>query len=101
MRRSISRTESRYSVTRLRSLELRPRSKVDTRSSTESRMLRFLLISASRAAESVLSLDPKSRSNTARGLFSIGSGVVGVRHEHVLLYAQLYPILQTPINSFD
>ena len=30
---------------------------------------------------SVLSLAPNSRSNTARGLFSIGSGVVGVRQE--------------------
>ena len=37
---------------------------------------------ASRAAASVLSLAPNSRSNTARGLFSIGSGVVGVRQRN-------------------
>ena len=51
---------------------------------TESRMLRSFWMRASRAAGSVLSLAPNSRSNTARGSFSIGSGVVGVRQEIVL-----------------
>ena len=37
----------------------------------------------------VLSLVPNSRSNTTRGLFSAISGNVGVRHDSVLLYAQL------------
>ncbi len=32
---------------------------------------------------------PNSRSNTTRGLFSVGSGVVGVRQESVFMYAQL------------
>ena len=34
---------------------------------------------------SVLSPSPKRRSNTARGLISIGLGVVGVRQETVLV----------------
>ena len=34
---------------------------------------------------SVLSLSPNSRSNTARGLFSIGTGVVGLLQQSVLL----------------
>ena len=38
---------------------------------------------ASRAARSVLPLSPNSFSNTARGLYSIGSGCVGLRHESV------------------
>jgi hypothetical protein len=33
----------------------------------------------------VLLAVPNSRSNTARGSFSIGSGVVGVRHAIVLV----------------
>ena len=48
-------------------------------------MLRSRRIRASRAAGSVLPLVPNSRSNTARGSFSIGSGVVGVRHAMVLV----------------
>ena len=36
-------------------------------------------------AGSVLPLVPNSRSNTARGSFSIGSGVVGVRQAMVLV----------------
>ncbi len=36
---------------------------------------------ASRAARSVLPLSPNSFSNTARGLYSIGSGCVALRHE--------------------
>ena len=52
-------------------------------------MLRFCASRARRVAGSVLSLAPNIRSNTARGLFSIGSGVVGVRHAIVFAYAQL------------
>ncbi len=32
---------------------------------------------------------PNSRSKTTRGLFSIGSGMVGVRHTNVFMYTQL------------
>ena len=56
-----------------------------TRPETESRMLRFLRRRAARAAGSVVSASPNSRSKTARGLFSTGSGAVGVRHESVLM----------------
>jgi hypothetical protein len=42
-----------------------------------------------RAARVVSSLSPNRRSNTARGWFSIGSGVVGFRHDSVFAYAQL------------
>ena len=38
---------------------------------------------ASRTARSVLPLSPNSFSNTARGLYSIGSGCVGLRHDSV------------------
>ena len=44
----------------------------------------------------MLSVAPNSRSNTARGLFSVIKGSVGVSHESVLLYAQLYPTSQDP-----
>ena len=40
---------------------------------------------ASRAAGSVLLPSPNSRSNSVRGLFSIGSGVDSLRHEIVLV----------------
>ena len=46
-------------------------------------MLRFSAMRARRTAGSVEPLSPNNRSNTARGLFSIGSGAVGVRHEMV------------------
>ena len=45
-------------------------------------MLRFSFMRAARSAGSVLS--PTSRSKTARGRFSIGSGVVGVLQTMVL-----------------
>ena len=51
---------------------------------TPSRMLRCSRIRASREARSVLSLSPNKRSNNARGLRSMGSGVVGLRQESVL-----------------
>jgi len=50
---------------------------------TESRMLLCCCNLASRAFRSVLSLSPKSFSNTARGFHSIGNGCVGLRHEMV------------------
>ena len=52
---------------------------------TKSRMLRSWRRRASRAFTSVLSVAPNRRSNTARGLFSIGSGVVGVRQAIVFV----------------
>ena len=59
-------------------------------------MLRFSRMRALRTAGSVEPLSPNSRSNTARGLFSIGSGMVGVRHEIVWVYAQLRPEVHCP-----
>ncbi len=56
---------------------------------------------ATRAVRSVLPLVPKSRSNTARGSFSIGRGVVGVRHAIVFVYAQLAPPSHAPSIAFD
>ena len=41
-----------------------------------------------RAAASVLSPSPNSRSNTIRGLISAGSGEVGPRHD-IDMYAQV------------
>ncbi len=48
-----------------------------------SRMLRSLRNCARRSA--VEPPSPKSRSKTTRGLFSIGSGVVGSRHAMVFM----------------
>ena len=56
---------------------------------------------AARATGSVLPLVPKSRSNTARGSRSTGSGVVGLRHEMVFVYAQLDPPSHVPSIAFD
>src|SRR5215469_5929948 len=39
---------------------------------------------------------PNSRSKTARGLVSMGNGVLGVLHEIVFIYAQLNPGEQPP-----
>ena len=50
---------------------------------TASRMLRSSARRARHTAGSVLWLAPNRRSNTTRGSFSIGSGVVGLRHESV------------------
>ena len=36
------------------------------------------------------------RSKTARGRISGGLGVFSVRHDRLLLYAQLYPLSQLP-----
>ena len=47
-------------------------------------MLRSSRMRASRASWLVSSVSPNSRSKTARGWFSIGSGVVGLRHDRVL-----------------
>jgi hypothetical protein len=43
----------------------------------------------------VLSLDPNSRSNTTRGLFSAISGSVGVSHDSVRC-TRSYPTSQAP-----
>jgi hypothetical protein len=52
---------------------------------TKSRILRSRRMRAIRAPASVVPVVPNRRSNTARGSFSIGSGVVGVRHAIVLV----------------
>ena len=56
-------------------------------------MLRCAARRARRAAGSVLSLSPKSRSKTARGLCSIGSGVDPLAQAIVYENAQLKPPL--------
>ena len=56
---------------------------------------------ASRATRSVLPLVPNSRSNTARGSFSIGRGVVSELQAIVLVYAQLAPPSHEPSIAFD
>ena len=62
----------------------RPRCRSATLSPTASRML---LLRSSRARRSCgdAASPPNMRSNTTRGLISIGSGCVGVRHEIVLM----------------
>ena len=55
---------------------------------------------AMRTRGSVLSLAPNRRSNTTRGSFSDISGSVGVSHDSVLLYAQLYPVSHDPTRLF-
>ena len=87
MRRSTSRTLSRYSATRSRSDAPSCRRRSDTSPVTQSRMLRSRRRSTSRSA--AVPPSPNRRSNTTRGLFSIGSGVVGVRQEIVYRYWQL------------
>ena len=81
----MSRSASRYSSSLLRSLPPMTSSRSLSASFTLSRMLRSRRMRASRASRSVLPLVPNSISNTARGSFSVGSGVVGVRQEIVLV----------------
>ena len=52
---------------------------------TESSRLLSCRMRALRAFGSVLPLSPNSRSNTTRGLFSVGSGVFALRHEMVFV----------------
>ena len=54
------------------------------------------MIRASRASRVVP--PPNSRSNTSRGLISIGSGVVSFFQLSVFMYAQLKPGEQSPIR---
>src|SRR5207244_13078318 len=70
-------------------------------SPTRLRILRSRRSRESRVAASVLPLVPNRRSNTARGSFSIGRGVVGVRHAIVFVYAQLAPPSQEPTIALD
>ncbi len=75
----MSRTASRYSSSLARSLRLtRPLQARDLVGHRIKNAAIRLASRASRTAGSVLPPSPKSRSKTARGLFSIGSGVVGV-----------------------
>jgi hypothetical protein len=101
MRRSTSRTESTYSESRARSVGPSVFSRLLTSDPTRSRMLRSRCSRACRACFSVLPLVPNSRSKTARGSRSVGSGVVGVRQAMVLVYAQLEPPSQVPSMAFD
>src|SRR5437773_6494911 len=70
---------SAYSVTLSRSRGPRPALNRASSLVTASRKLRSSRMRARRTRGSVAPLSPNSRSNTARGLFSIGRGVVGVR----------------------
>ena len=74
MRRSMSRTASRYSVNLPASLGPRPRRTSPILSTTESSRLRLLFRRTARTAGSVLPPSPNIRSKTTRGLCSIGSG---------------------------
>jgi hypothetical protein len=42
---------------------------------------------------------PNNRSKTTRGLFSVGSGVVGVLHDKVFKYTQLYALSHMPAST--
>jgi hypothetical protein len=42
---------------------------------------------------------PNNRSKTTRGLFSVGSGVVGVLHDSVFKYTQLYALSHMPAST--
>ena len=90
MRRSISRTDSRYSSSFRRSDGARPASRLATLPMTASRMLRCRSARARAAPELVLPTSPNNRSKTRRGFVSRGIGVVRLAHE-LLRYAQLKP----------
>ena len=85
MRRSMSRTPSRYSSTLRLSAGPISRLRSATFPVTESRIERSRAMRARRTAGSVLPLSPNIRSNTTRGLFSIGSGVVRLRQQMVFV----------------
>ena len=59
-------------------------------------LLRSRVRRAREAASTFRSSAPNIRSNTTRGLVSGGIGSVGVRHEMLLVYAQLKPLSQLP-----
>ena len=42
---------------------------------------------------------PNKRSNTTRGLFSLGIGVVGELHDSVFKYTQLYALSHMPAST--
>ena len=83
MRRSTSRTWSRYSARRVASLPPRSRFRSLTSSVSESRMLLSRCIR--RLRWSTVPGRPNRRSNTTRGLISIGTGVVADDHEMVFM----------------
>src|SRR5947207_8932124 len=80
---------SRYSPTRVRSRVPRVLRRSVASAEIESRMLFCWRLRVARLA--AVPACPNSRSNTSRGLISIGSGFVGELHEIVLRYAQLKP----------
>src|SRR5712691_7160633 len=92
----MSRTESRYSEILDRSFGPSPLSRSLVVSLNESKMLLFRRRVARCSFASVLPTSPNKRSNTRRGLFSIGIGDVGVRQHNVFTYAQLQPFSQAP-----
>ena len=79
MRRSISRTLSRYSPSRARSRAPTLRCSSRASSATESRMLRFSCMRWRRSA--CVPARPNIRSNATRGLVSIGCGGVSDAQE--------------------
>ena len=76
MRCSTPRTASRYSDSFVRSLCGSAALQVRDLLATESSTLRCWRSRVSRTSGSVLVLSPNRRSNTTRGLFCVGSGVL-------------------------
>jgi hypothetical protein len=95
MRRSISRTLSRYSVNRTLSRAPSCSFRSFALSRTASRMLLFFCSRARRSSGVARSL-PNIRSKTTRGLISIGSGCVGEAQLIVLMYEQRKSPAQLP-----
>src|SRR5262245_64044121 len=85
---------SKYSFTRVRSREPSERRRSPASAEIESRMLFSCLTRTARLA--AVPACPNSRSNTVRGLISIGSGEVGELQAMVFRYAQLKPGEQAP-----
>ncbi len=85
---------SRYSLTRVLSRAPSERRRSVASAEIESRMLFSCRLRVARLA--AVPAWPNNRSNTVRGLISIGSGFVGELHEMVLRYAQLNPGEQAP-----
>src|SRR3989442_7862491 len=94
MRFSTSRTESRYSLTRVRSGAPRRFFRCDVVSESESKTLAF-----PRGCAVGFAAELKIRSKAARGAASMGSGAVGDAQLIVFLYEQLSTWPHTPATS--
>ena len=68
---------------------------------TASRTLRSSRSRARRAFGSVLTLSPNSLSKITRGSFCVGSGVLALFHDSVLVYAHAKPVSHAPAVSPD